>query len=106
MATRRLTNKKRTKTGGANSLISCPRLDGIFSLILPDYELGTCEIGKDGEGPEGTKRIEDFRKLVSTMGHILLRLHEELEITRPDELRVIGFVCSGMSRPYPPQYRC
>lgn len=101
VATRRVKNKKRTETGEGNHLLPSPRLDGIFTLISPDYEFGACEVGRSDKGPEGTKRIDDFRKLVVTLSHMLLRLHEELNIICVDELQVVGFMCSGQLLPTP-----
>lgn len=99
MATSRVKNEKRTETGEGNHLVPSPRLDGIFTLISPDYEFGACEVGKSDKGPEGTKRIVDFRKLIITLRHMLLRLHKELDIIHADELQVVGFVCSGQLLP-------
>lgn len=101
MATGRVKNEKRTETGEGNHLVASPRLDGIFTLISPDYEFGACEVGRSDKGPEGTKRIIDFRKLIMTLRHMLLRLHKELNIIRADELQVVGFMCSGQLLPKP-----
>lgn len=96
MATRRVNNKNRTETGEGNYLLPGPRLDGIFRLLSPDFEFGACEVGKDDKGPEDTKRIDDFRKLIVTLSHMLLRLHRELSVASAEELQVVGFMCSGM----------
>jgi hypothetical protein len=102
VATRRVNNKNRTDTGTGNYLLPSPRLDGIFALITPDFEFGACEVGKDDKGPEDTKRLDDFRKLVVTMAHMLLRLHRELAVAVGEEVVVVGFMCSGMfAFPYP-----
>jgi len=96
-ATRRANNKNRTETGKGNYLLPSPRLDGIFALITPDFEFGACEVGKDDKGPEDTKRLDDFRKLVVTMSHMLLRLHRELAVEAREEVVVVGFLCSGLT---------
>lgn len=98
MATRGHLNQNRTQTGDGNHLLPCPRLDSIFKLIQPGYEFGGCEVGKYDKGTEDTKRIEDFNKLVTTMSHMLHRLHQEVKVSCPQELEVIGLLCSGTSR--------
>lgn len=90
IATRGRLNHNRTQTGDGNHLLPCPRLGSIFKLIQPGYEFGGCEVGKSDKGEEDTKRIEDFNKLVTTMGHIL---HQEAKLSWPQELPCSLFGC-------------
>lgn len=95
IATRGRLNQNRTQTGDGNYLLPCPCLDSISKLtcIQPGYEFGGCEVGKSDKGEEDTKRIEDFNKLVTTMGHMLFRLHQEAKLSCPQELPCSLFGC-------------
>jgi hypothetical protein len=95
IATRSYLNKHRTQTGEGNYLLPSPRLDAIFRITQPAYELGGCEVGKHDGGSEDTKRIDDFNKLVPMLSHMLRRLHAEVRVQRPEKIEVVGLLCSG-----------
>lgn len=95
VATRGYLNKGRAQTGEGDHLLPSPRLDAIFRIIQPAYELGGCEVGKYDNGLEDTKRIDDFNKLVPMLSHMLRLLHAEVKVQKPERMEVVGLLCSG-----------
>lgn len=97
VATQRHTNRNRTQTGKGNYLIPCERLDGIFRGTGPPLEYGAYEVGKKFDGTIATKWIDDFRKLVINLSHMLRRLHQDVNVTRSNGqvIQVVGLMLSG-----------
>jgi len=89
--------RNRTQTGKGNRLISCERLDGIFRGTGPPLEYGAYEVGKKFDGTIATKWIDDFRKLVINLSHMLRRLHQDVNVTRSNGqvIQVVGLMLSG-----------
>jgi hypothetical protein len=97
IVTRSDLNAHHTTTGPRHYLRPSPRLDVMFRLNRPAYEVDGCGVVPNECWLEDTKRIDDNTRLVSTLSHMLGRLHRVVYVSEPERMEVVGLLCSGLS---------